>query len=44
MSYENPTVKEVVANVRAGIRNNADLETCGCSVCQEALKILEVKE
>jgi len=43
-TYENPSVDRVVANVRAGIRSKADLEFCGCPVCQEALKILGVKK
>ena len=46
MSYVNPTVQEVIHNVREGIRTKEDLEVCGCSVCREALKQLnkEVSE
>ena len=43
-TYENPSVNRIVANVRAGIRSKRDLEICGCSVCREALKILEASE
>jgi len=37
-TYENPSVDRVVANVRAGIRSKADLEFCGCPVCQKEIK------
>jgi hypothetical protein len=41
MSYKNPTVQEVMRNVREGIRTKKDLEVCGCSICREALRRLE---
>lgn len=33
-------VRQVIRNVREGIRNRTDLRTCGCPVCLEALKQL----
>ena len=42
-TYENPTVEEVLHNVREGIRTKRDLKLCGCPVCREALKMLEVR-
>lgn len=39
-SYESPSVLRVVADARDGIRTKNDLETCGCPICTEALRIL----
>jgi len=37
-------VKEIVRNVRFGIRTKAELRRCGCEECTEALRILGDRE
>ena len=37
-------VKEIVRNVKEGIRTKTDLRRCGCNNCREALKILNIYE
>ena len=39
-SYKEPVVDRIVKDVRAGIRNKADLVYCGCPICKAALKVL----
>lgn len=34
-------VRQVILNVKEGIRNRRDLRTCGCPVCLEALRQLK---
>ena len=36
-----PEIKEIVRNVREGIRTKADLKRCGCDSCERALEILK---
>ena len=42
-SYVSPTVLRVVADVRDGVRTKTDLETCGCPICQQALRMLNTE-
>ena len=37
----NPTVEEVVRNVKTGVRTTDELKKCGCGTCKKALKQLE---
>lgn len=38
--HKDPVIDRIVKDVRVGVRIKADLEFCGCPLCNAALKIL----